>query len=194
MGWETSSVVPARNFDYSVCPKIRNVSRTSSVIYFRKPHTLQWICHAACGTWFQCISILFRNANASAYKEFTPWTLIILVSVSACTFVHMVGCIGVLRPFDMLGNFGRSQLTWPHCSWANLLGSLPVLVPILWPVTDNCPSWNSERERMVVEIFSWPNLNERIFCWTWGSNLWPPAYQADARPIKLPRTAIIHMA
>ena len=25
------------------------------------------------------------------------------------------------------GNFGRGQLTYPHCSWASLLGLLPVL-------------------------------------------------------------------
>ena len=34
---------------------------------------------------------------------------------------------------------------------------------ILSPVTDNCPSWISRRERMAVEIFSWPNLHERMF-------------------------------
>ena len=28
---------------------------------------------------------------------------------------------------NMLGLFGRGQLTYPHCSWASLLGSLPVL-------------------------------------------------------------------
>ena len=27
----------------------------------------------------------------------------------------------------ILGNFGCGQLTYPHCSWASLLGSLPVL-------------------------------------------------------------------
>ena len=27
----------------------------------------------------------------------------------------------------ILGHFGRGQLTWPHCSWASLLDSLPVL-------------------------------------------------------------------
>ena len=26
-----------------------------------------------------------------------------------------------------LGHFGRGRLTYPHCSWASLLGSLPVL-------------------------------------------------------------------
>ena len=43
----------------------------------------------------------------------------------------------------ILGHFGRGQLTKPHCSWASLLGSLPV--PCLSPVTDNCPSLISGR-------------------------------------------------
>ena len=34
-------------------------------------------------------------------------------------------CFTALRHFS--GNFGRGQLTYPHCSWAILLGSLPVL-------------------------------------------------------------------
>ena len=37
-----------------------------------------------------------------------------------------VGCIIVLRPFD-LGHFEHGQLAYHHCSWASLLGSLPVL-------------------------------------------------------------------
>ena len=34
-------------------------------------------------------------------------------------------CFTALR--HILGHFGRGQLTKPHCSWASLLGSLPVL-------------------------------------------------------------------
>ena len=38
------------------------------------------------------------------------------------------------------------QLTFPHCSRASLLGSLPVsLVHILSPVTDNCPFLNQRK-------------------------------------------------
>ena len=33
---------------------------------------------------------------------------------------------GVLRPFDTC-HFGCGQLTYPHCSWASFIGSLPVL-------------------------------------------------------------------
>ena len=37
------------------------------------------------------------------------------------------------------------------------------LVHIFSPVTDNCPPWISGRERMAVEMNSWPKLQERTF-------------------------------
>ena len=37
------------------------------------------------------------------------------------------------------------------------LGSLRYLVHIFSPVTDNCSSWISGRNRMAVGIISWPN-------------------------------------
>ena len=62
------------------------------------------------------------------------------------------------------------------------------LVRILSPVTDNSLSWISGRERMVVENFSWSNLNERMFCWTWGSNPQLSAYEKDTHPIDILRS------
>ena len=55
----------------------------------------------------------------------------------------------------ILCHFGRGHLTYLHCSWASLLGSLPVLSAhsFATPVADNCPSWILGRERMVVENF-----------------------------------------
>ena len=70
------------------------------------------------------------------------------------------------------------------------LGKPPRQLPISLPITDNCPSWISGRERMVVEFFSLPNLNERMFCRAWGSNPRLSAYKADAHPIELPRPAV----
>lgn len=52
------------------------------------------------------------------------------------------------------------------------------LVPILSPLTDNCLSWISRRMRMVVEIVSWPNLNERMWP-DQGSNQRAPDVQSD---------------
>ena len=106
--------------------------------------------------------------------------------VLICMFV--VGwCFTALQHFS--GHFGRSQLTYPHCSWVSLLGSLQYLVHILLPVTDNCPSLISGRERMAIEIISWPNSTKEC-CWTWGSNPWPSAYQADGHSIELLRPVI----
>ena len=59
---------------------------------------------------------------------------------------------------------------------------------ILSPVTGNCPSWISGREKMTVEIISWP-ISTKESCWTWGSNPQPSAYQVDAHPIELPYLA-----
>ena len=63
-------------------------------------------------------------------------------------------CFTALLHFS--GNSGRGQLTYPHWSWTSLVGSLPVLMHILSPVTDNSPSWISGRKRMAVETISWP--------------------------------------
>ena len=36
----------------------------------------------------------------------------------------LVGCLGVLWPFDTFScHFSRGQLTYPHCSWESLLDS-----------------------------------------------------------------------
>ena len=46
---------------------------------------------------------------------------------------------------------------------------------MLSPVTDNCPSWINGRERMTVEIVSWP-ISTKECCRTQGSNPRPSAY------------------
>ena len=45
------------------------------------------------------------------------------------------------------------------------LSYLPVLVHILSPETDNCPSWISKRERMIVENIS-RSISMKECCWT----------------------------
>ena len=91
-------------------------------------------------------------------------------------------CFTAFRHFS--GHFACVQVTVPRCSWAGLLGSLPVHIPS--PVTDICPSWISGRERMPVEIISWP-ISTKQCCQSWGSNPRTSAYQADADPTELPR-------
>ena len=61
----------------------------------------------------------------------------------------------------------RSSQMWSVILSTLFLGRLPkrltskYLLPILLPVTDSCPTWISGRKRMIIEIISWPNLNER---------------------------------
>ena len=83
---------------------------------------------------------------------------------------------------NISGHFGHGQLTYPHCSWASFLAVYQYLVHILSPVTDNCPSWISGRERTDVEIISWPISTKRMLP---DARIEPSAYQVDADPTKL---------
>ena len=130
----------------------------------------------------------------SGHKNFTcaklctgqsPYNATHYISWS-CLGSLLVGCIRVLRPWHILGNFGRSHLTQPHCSWASLLGSLPVLsahsFASNWQLTFlNQQKGGSGRRNVFM------TKSQRMFCRTWGSNPRPSAYQADAHPIELPR-------
>ena len=53
------------------------------------------------------------------------------------------------------------------------------LMHILSAVIDNCPTWNSGRESMAIQIISWPNSTKEC-CRTWGSNPRPSTHQATA--------------
>ena len=66
-------------------------------------------------------------------------------------------CFTALRHFS--GNFGCGQLIYPHCSWANLLGSLPVLSEHSF--TSN---WllESVEGRMAIEIILWQSLRKNV--------------------------------
>ena len=57
-------------------------------------------------------------------------------------------CVGFTALRHFSGHFGRGQSLF--------LGKPPRQFTSLSPVTDNCPSWISGRERMAVEIISWP--------------------------------------
>ena len=82
--------------------------------------------------------------------------------------------------------FRRSQLPWRswaghlsyhHCSWAGFLRRLIMLSPV-----------TSERERMALEIISWP-VSTKEYCRTRGSNRRPSEYLANAHPTELPKRA-----
>ena len=59
------------------------------------------------------------------------------------------------------------------------------LVHILSPVTDNCPTWISGRERMATEMVSWP-ISTKECCRIGGSNPQPPDDQSDMHLTELP--------
>ena len=73
----------------------------------------------------------------------------------------MTTIVVVLKFYGPSTHF-RSFRARSHCSWASLLGSLPALSAHSFASKWQLPFLN-QRERMVVEIFSWPNLNERMF-------------------------------
>ena len=70
-------------------------------------------------------------------------------------------------------------------SLLSLLSCCPVLVHILLPETDKCPSWISRRERMIIEKRS---FKECSLTWQ-GSNPQPPDDQSDAHSTEPPRLA-----
>ena len=103
--------------------------------------------------------------------------------------------VGVLRPFDTFQVISGavSSVNYPHDSCASLLGSLPVLSAHLSPVTDNCPSWIGGRERMAIDIISWPISTKECYRMC-GSNTRPSAYQADEHPTELLPPAFHYIA
>ena len=86
-------------------------------------------------------------------------------------------------------NFRRGQLSYPHCSWAGLLGSLQVLSAHCFANNWQLPL-NQRRARMAEKIISWPISTKECFR-TWGSNPRLSAYHADAHPIELLRPAVL---
>ena len=83
-----------------------------------------------CTTLFQHFKTCSQEGSPGLYLHLGSTQAPILLCISAMTYVQrrfdwLVGCIIALQ--NILGHFERSQLAYPHCSWASLLGSLPVL-------------------------------------------------------------------
>ena len=72
--------------------------------------------------FFFFLNIPHRSRDKASFilSEFRPRQ-----SLNQWQRLLLCWCFTALR--HILGHFGRGQLTLPHCSWASLLGSLPVL-------------------------------------------------------------------
>ena len=69
----------------------------------------------------------------------------------------------------------------------NPLNGWPLLVDILLPKTESCPSWISRREEMPEENISWSISTKECCQTTWESNPRPPDHQLEKYPTELPK-------
>ena len=98
-------------------------------------------------------------------------------------------CLTALQ--HILGHFRRGQLTYPHCPWASLLGTLPVLSAHYFASNWQLLFLNQrKRENGRRNVFMTKSPRKNVL--TWGSNSGPLACQANKLPIELPRPVPIH--
>ena len=71
----------------------------------------------------QVLTVFFRIGCSFRFSI----TFLMAWSIETDKVVGWVVVLVFYGPSTLLGHFGRGQLTYPHCSWANLLGSLLVL-------------------------------------------------------------------
>ena len=90
------------------------------------------------------------------------------------TWLLLCWCFTTLRHFSC--RFRRGQLTYPHCSWVFWASLIDSFIPVL--LANNCPAWISGRERMTVEIISWP-ISTKECCQLWRSNRLPGGRTSD---------------
>ena len=64
--------------------------------------------------------------------------------------------------WHILGHFGRGQLSYPHCSWASLLGSLQVLSAHSFANNWQLPFLNQQKGENGPKNYFMTNLHERM--------------------------------
>ena len=103
-----------------------------------------YLCVRVCVTWLKIMSL-----------HFTILRPIRLISLG-CIFFRLFGLVWFLfyGPSTHFRSFRARSVT--------LTTLYQYLVNTLSLGIDNCSSWISGRGRMAVEIFSWPNLHERM--------------------------------
>ena len=105
-------------------------------------------------------------------EKYLFYVVVVVVVVELVLYVHG----------QQLRSCRDSQLSYPHCSWASLPeAGYQYVAPILSQITEKCSSWISGRGKMTEEIFSLPNLHEKM-CQTRGSIAVPLDSQATSLP------------
>ena len=74
----------------------------------------------------------------------------------------LICCIVFYSPSTLFRSFGRGQLSCPHCSWASLLGGLPVLSAHSFASNLQLRFLNQRKGQNGRINFFMTNLHERI--------------------------------
>ena len=77
------------------------------------------------------------------------------------SIVHLL-CWCFTALWHILGHFGRGQLSYPHCSWASLLGGLQVLSAHSFASNWQLPFLNQRKRENGRKNYFLTNLHERM--------------------------------
>ena len=99
-----------------------------------------------------------RNKSAAGITWY-PVTMLIFV-VTHVFFLLLCWCFTALWHFS--GHFGRGQLNYPHCSWASLLGTLPLLCAHYVTSNWQLPFLNKPKGENSRRNYFMTNLHKRM--------------------------------
>ena len=168
-------------------------NQATKYILFLSPYEGIWP-HVTCsyspdpglplGLWVLKYSVNCSCKNIILCKNLTVQTALMLLL--------FCGCFMALRHFS--GHFGCSQWTYQHCSWASLLGSLPVLSAHSFANDWQLPFLNQRKGENGHRNYFMTNLHERMLpdlTHTRWMCIWParwfdpvPLYSTAARFIQ----------
>ena len=111
-------------------------------------------------TWLKS-SFVVTSLRKEAAGRFAGRPLVCLDFVGSrfAALSHVVVVLVFHSPSTLSGHFGRSQLTYPHCSWASLLCSLPVLSDVTSNIALQRKKYRHSFCRPEKMIFVITNLN-----------------------------------
>ena len=130
--------------------------------------------------------LLLHKLVYCEYSTESPVRQLLLFSY-VCLFV--LRCYCPVKPLRSCWAVSLPSHTFSPWSLSPLSGQL-VLVLILSPERDKCPSWISRRERMTIENLSWSISTKECSLTRRGLNLRLPDLQSDAHPNEPPRPAL----